>query len=236
MVTADAVDAVSAELMARAMAHSPAAVSLAVDEVRSEQIVFGAIPDITLMPQVEYEQGREQAVTALVQAGVSKQSALRAMRAIAEGASPAGFAMRGAMLVDADSGERLESDPERGVRATRLDLTDAATLSLTALLEQNGLQHMRTREALVLAAKVMAAPGVVAELCWSDAADYTAGYVASKQTGYCRFTDLKPLGDLRGGRAFFVRPGSDLTATITFLEQTPFLADRHGGLHSLAGE
>jgi 6-carboxyhexanoate--CoA ligase len=233
LVTSDAVEAVSTELLKRAMVLSPGAVNLKVEAVEPEQIVYGAIPEITLMPQVGYEEGRAEAVKTLIVAGVSEQSALSAMAAIAAGASSAGIAMRGAMLVDAETGDRLEADPDRGVRATRLDLTDETAVSLTALLQAHGLFHLRTKEALVLAAKVMAAPSVVAELCWSDAADYTAGYVASKQTGYCRFTALKPLADLRGGRAFFVRPGADIAVTTAFLEQTPFLVNRHGGVHSL---
>ncbi len=235
LVPPEQVESVTTDLLQRALRLSPDTVSVSVDKILSEQIEFGAIPSIALMPQVGYEQGRKEAVAVLVEAGVTELSALRAMAAIANGASVAGCAMRGAMLIDASSGERLEKDHTRGVRATRLDLTTAASLSLTTLLQQYDLSHLRTREALVLAAKVLAAPSVVAELCWSDAADYTAGYVASQKTGYCRFAQLKPLGDLRGGRAFFVQPDADLTATIAFLEQTPFLADRHGTIRTLEG-
>jgi len=236
LVPTPLVESVSAELLRRAMMHSPGAVKVSIDEVCSDQIVFGPIPEITVMPQYDYKKGRKLAVAALFEAGVSEYAALSAMAAIAGGASSIGCAMRGAMLIDSLSGERLEADQDRGVRATRFDLTDKSSDSLTKLLQTNGLHHMRTREALVLAAKVMAAPDIVADLCWSDAADYTAGYVASRQTGYRRFTDLKPSGDLRGGRAFFVRPGADLAATIAFLEQTPFLVNRHGGLICMEGE
>lgn len=230
LVPTPLVESVSAELLRRAMMHSPAAVKVSIDEVCSDQIVFGPIPEITVMPPCDYAQGRKQAVAALFEAGVSERAALSAMAAIADGASLTGGAMRGAMLIDSLLGERLEADQDRGVRATRFDLTDKASDSLTRLLQTNGFHHTRTHEALVLAAKVMAAPNIVAELCWSDAPDYTAGYVASRQTGYRRFTELKKYGDLRGGRAFFVRPGADLAETIAFLEQTPFLANRHGGL------
>ncbi len=225
---ADQVEAVSIELLARAMCCSPGAVNLKVEEAAYEQIVFGEIPDITLMPQVDYKQGRLQAVAALVEAGVTEESASTAVENIAGGAASNDCAMRGAMLVDARTGERLEPDRDRGVRATHLDLTQAASDSLTSLLQEHGLHHLRTREALVLAAKVLAAPGVIAELCWSDASDYTAGYVASAQTGYRRFPALKAAGDQRGGRAFFVSAGVDLATTREFLEQTPFLVNQHG--------
>lgn len=222
------VDSVSVELISRAMNTSPGAVSLKIEEVQSEKIVFGAIPDLTLMPQAEYQQGRAHAVSALVDAGVTENSALSAVATISAGAASDGFSMRGAMLIDAWTGERLEPDHERGVRASHFDITQEASATLVKLLRDNGLLHIRTREALVLAAKVMTAPGVIAELCWSDAADYTAGYVASAKTGYLRFPEMKKAGDLRGGRAFFVQSGADLLATTEYLEKTPFLVNRHG--------
>lgn len=230
LVPKEEVDSVSLELISRAMNSSPGAVNLNIDEIQTEEIVFGSIPNLTLMPWAEYRQGRAQAVSVLVEAGVSESSALAAVATIAAGAASDGFSMRGAMLIDAVTGERLEPDRERGVRASHLDITQDASATLLEMLRDNGLLHIRTREALVLAAKVMTAPGVIAELCWSDAADYTAGYVASAKTGYLRFPALKNTGDPRGGRAFFVQSGADLVATTEYLEKTPFLVNRHGGI------
>jgi len=95
--------------------------------------------------------------------------------------------MRGAMIIDARTGDRMEPDQERGVRASRFDWTDDALEAINRKLAVIGLTHFRTREALALATKVAHAPGMVAELCWSDDPDYTAGYVASRATGYVRF-------------------------------------------------
>jgi 6-carboxyhexanoate--CoA ligase len=64
---------------------------------------------------------------------------------------------------------------------------------------------------------------VIAELCWSDDPEYTAGYVASPKGGYLRIPQLKARGDIYGGRAFFLAAGSDPLAAVNFLEQTPFL-------------
>jgi 6-carboxyhexanoate--CoA ligase len=64
------------------------------------------------------------------------------------------------------------------------------------------------------------APGIVAELCWSDDPDYTAGYVASVGMGYVRFPILKKLGDAKGGRAFFVDKNAlDMGTFLRYLEQ-----------------
>jgi 6-carboxyhexanoate--CoA ligase len=113
--------------------------------------------------------------------------------------------MRGAMIMDAQTGERLEPDPERGVRVSRFDWSDETKEKMRYLLAGIGLTHFRTIEALSLATKVAHAPGMAAEICWSDDPDYTAGYVASLTTGYVRFPCLKEQGDEKGGRAFFVR-------------------------------
>jgi 6-carboxyhexanoate--CoA ligase len=110
-----------------------------------------------------------------------------------------------------------------------MDLSVAAARELRGRLAEQGLDNPHVREALALATKVMAAPQVLAELCWSDDPDYTAGYVASREQGYVRFPHLKPLGDERGGRAFFVRAeGLDRDALVDFLEHAALLIDRVG--------
>jgi 6-carboxyhexanoate--CoA ligase len=139
--------------------------------------------------------------------------------------------MRGAMLVDAGSGERLENDPARGIRATRMDLSPVAEADLHRELLRRGIDNPHVREALVLAAKVVCAPGIVAELCWSDDPDYTAGYVCTPVHGYFRFPHLKPAGDERGGRAFFLRPGIDPAPTVHFLEKAVILFTEIGTFH-----
>ena len=70
----------------------------------------------------------------------------------------AGPTMRGAAMVEVGSGRRLETDPLRGVRVTRFgDLTESSP--------GTSLAHKRHHhEAVLLASKVTAAPGVLAEL------------------------------------------------------------------------
>jgi 6-carboxyhexanoate--CoA ligase len=132
------------------------------------------------------------------------------------------------MLVDALDGRRLEFDAARGVRVSRMDLEERAAAVLARELQAIGLNNTHVQEALVLAAKVLHAPGVLAELCWSDDPDYTAGYVAAPCLGYVRFPLLKPRGEDRGGRAFFLAPGTDVTGLYRFLEKQAVLVDRVG--------
>jgi 6-carboxyhexanoate--CoA ligase len=100
---------------------------------------------------------------------------------------------------------------------------DAATqLNITGLLAKKGLANDHVREAMILATKVAAAQGMVAELCWSDDPEYTAGYVASGK-GYFRFPHLKEYGNPVGGRVFFVDPAVDIEALTDYLEKQPVL-------------
>lgn len=120
--------------------------------------------------------------------------------------------MRGAMLVDAKTLERLDGGGERGVRATNMDREGTGGVEREA-----GKNHFS--EALVLATKVANAPGVVAEICISDDPDYVTGYVASRTLGYRRITAMKRPGVPRGGRIFFYAGARDgVAAAVRWLE------------------
>ena len=167
---------------------------------------------------------RSAALSVLQKIGVSPEASAKAVRQFDQGPSAAGGAMRGAMIMDARTGERLEPDRDRGIRASRFDWSNEASKRIAQALERLGLTHFRTREALALATKAALAPGMVAELCWSDDEDYVAGYVASSSCGYVRLPHLKACGALSGGRAFFVdRNSFDLQAFTDHLMVRPVI-------------
>ena len=122
--------------------------------------------------------------------------------------------MRGAMLVDATTGKRID-EGNRGVRVSHMDSFDSEALGDN--------DHMR--EALVLASKVQSAEGIIGELCWSDDPDYTVGYVACNGT-YHRIPNMKELGSAIGGRVFFVWSDIERDSVIEYLEKTPVLVQR----------
>lgn len=129
----------------------------------------------------------------------------------------AGPTMRGAAMVEVGSGRRLETDPLRGVRVTRFgDLTESAP--------GTSLAHKRHHhEAVLLASKVAAAPGVLAELCISDDPHYTRGYVCADGV-YTTVTNVKADGDPNGGRVILVDTSYADPAMITdWLENHPVL-------------
>lgn len=123
------------------------------------------------------------------------------------------YAMRGAMLLDIHSLERLEKDPSRGIRATYMDV-DRDDVNVD-LMEKN--HYM---EAIVLATKVCNCPGMVGEICISDDPGYVTGYVASKECGYRRITKMKELGSENGGRIFlFDSSKADVNEAIDYLQK-----------------
>ena len=129
------------------------------------------------------------------------------------------YGMRGAMLLDADTLERLEPDPARGVRATFMDDAQGAAKGFSCVKD-----HFA--EALVLATKVAHAPGIVGEICVSDDPDYVTGYVASKRIGYARITCLKRCGDPCGGRIFLYRgPREGVEDAIDFIQRRCVLVE-----------
>lgn len=226
---------IATAMITRALGHSrgnPDAIRVAIDALPTLAIKDAPLPDITTILVSDLHAGRAAAKAELLRAGVSDAAATAAIATLARGAAPGGKVMRGAMLVDADRGERLESNPGRGLRVSRMDLSAAAHAALTAALQGSGRDTTHLREALALAGKVLLSPGIVAELCWSDDPDYTAGYVASPLRGYVRFPHLKAKGDRLGGRAFFYQRSTfNLAAITAFLEEEPVLFSRIGRIH-----
>lgn len=177
-------------------------------------------------------EGKTLARRLLLTLGIPLLCVEKAISLLENGAA-GGESMRGAMIMNM-RGERLEPDKYRGIRASRMDITEEASRELACAIGRAGLSRyfMHISEALVLATKVSLVEGTIAELCWSDDPSYTAGYVASKKLGYVRIPCLKYEGDPRGGRVFFV-DSIDLNNYILEMEKTPVLVNRFGGLKEM---
>ncbi|CUH96819.1 6-carboxyhexanoate-CoA ligase [Propionispora sp. 2/2-37] len=160
--------------------------------------------------------GRAAAREKLIQAGVTRQAAAKGLELL----TGLTHSLRGAMLVCAATGKRLDKTGERGVRVSRMDVEDEQAYH--HWLSRQGYQNIHIKEALVLASKVSSAPGIRAELCWSDDPEYITGYVASP-AGYTRITHLKPFGSEVGGRIFFVAPNAAVDEITAYLENQPVL-------------
>lgn len=159
-------------------------------------------------------EGHSVAEQLLVESGVSVEVIQKSYKEITKYLD-----LRGAIVFDITTGQRIDNRNGRGVRVSRMDW-------MHENFKRWAHDHQmppseRVKEALVLATKVCAHPATIAELCWSDDPDYTTGYVASRHLGYQRITKLKLVGDDRGCRVFFVDSLSDVSAYIEYLEKQP---------------
>ncbi len=197
-----------AALLSRALHHAKGRadfVNFKVESIAPEAVEhLPALPVSTVEVETPAE-GRRVIIDALEKLGLKNGEAILAKFSETYG-------MRGAMLLDADTLERLEPDAERGLRATYMDAERAA----------KGASDCKNHfaEAVVLATKVVHAPHIVAEICVSDDPDYVTGYVAAQSLGYRRITKLKEAGSPDGGRIFLYRgPRDGVAETIRYLEK-----------------
>lgn len=232
------VSQVASDLISRATSGAGAVaddVYCHAERIDPDAVSQAKLPDISTWQVSAFQEGRAVAAELLSRAGVDPDVASRAVQILAEGAGPGGTVMRGAAIMDAATGVRLERDPSRGVRASRMDVAVECRRDFEARLHRAGLGHRRVLEALVLAGKVISAPGIVAELCWSDDPEYPVGYVADPAHGYQRISALKPVGDPHGGRIFFVKPGTVSILELTnYLERHPVMFDSLGKINPAA--
>jgi len=185
------------ELLRRPKEHDSIVITL--ERLERVEVIDTSLP-ISSYPFSSVEEARDFALKKLVESGVPEAVVRRGIELLSKGANPKGGNMRGAVLMDIETGERLEPNPERGVRTVKVDWKDRSAVRKKLL--SRGLTE-RTLDALALATKNLHC-GVLAELCWSDDPDYLTGYVTSPKLGYVRITPLKKKGDPLGGRIYFI--------------------------------
>ncbi|MGL4741242.1 MAG: 6-carboxyhexanoate--CoA ligase [Sarcina sp.] len=196
IVSKDKIEDVVGLLVKRALEHSKGEadfINLKIEKVNDEEVEYLSPLLITTVNVKNKEEGFKGIEKILMDIGISKRKVLYAIELLQNIRD-----MRGAILLDINTLERLENDKSRGVRVTYMDLENRDIDGLTKTQKYN--THLI--EAVVLATKVIEAPGIIAEICYSDDVDYTAGYVATKQYGYTRFDYLKEKGNPFGGRVF----------------------------------
>ena len=191
-------------------------ITVTIEEIKQKPLEISSLPVATLDCHTPSE-AEHQILHILLSLGISKKAVDAAFTAIKNGG------MRGAAIITAQKGIRLEPDKKRGVRASRFGIAKKAARSLSLKLSRNDINTDVVKEALILASKVMAHRNIVAELCVSDDPDYTTGYVASKKYGYVRIPQIKKQGNRSGGRAFFIQESADAGDIIHYLEETPVI-------------
>ncbi len=202
LIKPDAIQRTIKELIKRPKAYDKMVITLE----RVEEIT--TIPKALTIYSYDFksvEEAHNFAIKNLLKEGIPEEIALKALETLKRGANPKGGNMRGAVLMDIQTGERLEPDKERGIRTVRVDWKDRQEVK--RVLRERGLKKPyleRLLDALALATKNIHC-GVIAELCWSDDPDYITGYIAGKNLGYVRIKPMKEYGIPLGGRVYFVK-------------------------------
>lgn len=213
IVKLEEVGAIAQSLADRALHHSKGTadfINITVDLIPPEKIRYIDCLKVEEHKTSSISESHQLATELLQGPNISETAVLKAISLL----KSLDKSMRGAMLVDTITGDRLDIG-DRGVRVSHMDSFDSDALGDN--------EHMR--EALVLASKVQSAEGIVGELCWSDDPDYTVGYVACNGV-YHRIPNMKELGSDIGGRVFFVRSDIDCESVVEYLEKAPVLVQR----------
>lgn len=202
----------------RAITHprgKPDRIVITIEELKKPLRCITALPVMTVKCG-SFSRAKTIIAKLLTESGVSIKAITSALSILQNRET-----MRGASLVLASSGRRVEPDIQRGVRASRFGIARPAEKELSAQLNTLGINTQTVKEALLLASKVASCRDVVAEVCISDDPDYTTGYVASADLGYIRIPHIKKRRDRRGGRIFFLKEDADIRRAIQYLEKTP---------------
>lgn len=214
----------------RALLHErgePDQITISIEKLTETPLRIKALNVFTLKTRT-HEESLKHINTILSVLGISEPAIKTALSVVYSD-----HAMRGAAIVEQKSGKRLEPDPERGIRVSRLGIDCVIKNELLEKIKALGLNPTVVSEAITLASKVASAPEVVAELCVSDDPCYTTGYIGSKSFGYVRIPHIKPPGVPSGGRVFFVTTSTDTERLIKYLERVPVLISNIPDIHGI---
>ncbi len=212
----------AASYIEKALNHSrgkPETINISIDKLNVKPIEISTLPLCTL--KIDNENEAFYSVFTLLESLGIKNDIINKALHIIKGNKQ----MRGATLLNIKTGERLDKDRIRGVRASRFGITFEASETLSLRLKSLGIDNIRVKDAIILASKVASCLSVVAELCVSDNPDYTTGYIASNRYGYLRIPFIKENGSMKGGRVFFIEDSADIDFLRSYLEEIPVIID-----------
>lgn len=200
-------------LLSRALHHAKGKadfINLKIEAISSESLQYIEALPVSTHEAANPAEGRQFMCQIMTELGLTPDKCQKILELF-----QATYGMRGAMLLDVDTLERLEPDQQRGIRATYMDSIAPKGEAKDIC---DGKNHFQ--EALVLASKVLSAPNIIGELCMSDDPDYITGYIATRDKGYIRITQLKEMGCPDGGRIFLYRgPKSQVEDCIQYLQE-----------------
>jgi 6-carboxyhexanoate--CoA ligase len=220
LCTKDEIPKKSLMLMKKALTHKrgePDFLQIIIEKI-SEPITFVKPLSVRRYEVKDANEGQQKARLLLKAAGIEENIVDRGFLELSNS-----WDTRGAIIIDVNTGMRIDGRGLKGVRVSRVDWEeDSYERWLTKHCQP---RNPRMKDALAIATKVSSHPSTVAELCWSDDPDYITGYVASQKNGYERITKMKEYGDEKGGRVFFVNLASkqEIEQYIHYLEKVPVM-------------
>ena len=161
-------------LVKRAVSHSKGKsdfINIKIESINEKELEYLDPLEVTTVKVKDHVEGMEAVNIFLKKLGIQEDKSEKIIDILKKNGD-----MRGAIILDINTLERLEPDKNRGIRATYMDFEGAKINHLTKELKSNA--HFM--EALALATKVSNAPHIIGEICYSDDPNYTAGYIASK--------------------------------------------------------
>lgn len=211
IISEDKMETICSQLIQRALHHAKGDadfINLKIEKIDPCEILTQNALPVTTIEVNNALEGRNKLLELMEQNQIHRSKEILSMMRDT-------WNMRGAMLLNVDTLERMEPDKSRGIRATYMDILDDL---------DNRTTKNHFKEAVVLATKVASHPNIVGELCISDDPDYVTGYFASRQFGYVRITKLKEMGCPDGGRIFLFRGNQeDALECIHYLEKQKML-------------
>ena len=213
LVSLESLTRISEEFLQRALQHSkgrPDFINLQIDEIPDDSIVKVPALTVATTESSTIEESHRVATQLLQQAHIHEQAIQSTFTKLSQNTE----SVSGAWLVNAITGEVYPQT----VRVSRMDAE--SDTDIHRHLQHFGCSSVHSREALILASKVLASPYVLGELCWSDDPDYTTGYV-SYGTTYHRLSPMKVYGSPIGGRAFFITDNAPIEEVIQYFTSTP---------------
>jgi 6-carboxyhexanoate--CoA ligase len=225
--TYDEIFPIAQELLAEAVASGQGTlekISLEIEALKHFDVGTARLPDLISIPVKDYREARKIAQKILGDAGVSSRALDSGFRLLTRTYGQGGVSLPGAVLIDSFTGTRLDGD--RNTWIGRVDLTERLREEIRKDYEQ---KVFRIKEWLILSAKILALPGMVAELTMSNEKSNPCGWVSTPELGAMHLSAMRANQNEIGGRILFVRSsGFDLDKATRFLEHAVFLIDTMG--------
>ncbi|MDL2281316.1 6-carboxyhexanoate--CoA ligase [Selenomonadales bacterium OttesenSCG-928-I06] len=203
-------------LISRSLNHSKGnadSISIQINKINTKEITYiDALPVTTIEAETDNESIK-------IVIDILKKLKVKRAEEILEILKES-YHMSGAILLNVDTLERLETKQETGIRISHMDYEEDINKLQSDLIDTK--YHLK--EALLVASKAVSHSNVVAEICMPDDPNHASIYIASDKFGYVRITRNKKTKRSLGGRIILYRGSNKkIKSCIEYLEEAKVL-------------